>query len=446
MPVSQPSTGEETRTILHVDMDAFFASVEQRIQPAYAGKPLIVGGVHSQRGVVSSASYEARPYGIVAGMSVWEARRRCPQGLFLPGNMEAYGETAERALRIYQHYTPCLEPLSIDEAVLDVTHSLNLFGSGQEIARAIKQAIRDELGLTASIGIGPNRLVAKMASGWEKPDGLTVIEPQELPGILDPLPVSLLAGVGPSTAERLRSMGIRSVRELRGIPLLLLEREFGAHGRYLHNACRGTDDQPVAAYHVFQPAKSASHEVTLERDTRDAEVLRLTLLALSEKLARRLRGQQYQGRTIVLKLRFGDFTTLTRSTTLSHYTNMEHVIYRQAVELLSRVDFGGKKVRLAGVSIANLRHGPCCGQLSLFDRHGQRLMSLAAAKDRLRGRFGEQALTRGSLLRCARLSRDEERVPSRSPEQWRHAGSRCERQGILHPVPLSQGERGALSS
>ncbi|MFQ6131216.1 MAG: DNA polymerase IV [Armatimonadota bacterium] len=392
------SPPEGPRTILHVDMDAFFASVEQRLHPEFAGKPVIVGGTRSRRGVVSSASYEARPFGVKAGMPIWQARRRCPQGIFLPGHFDAYAEDGRRALHIYERYTPCLEPLGVDEAFLDVTHSQNLFGSGWEIAREIKRRVREELGLTASIGVAPNRLLAKMASGWDKPDGLRVIEPEEVPAVLDRLPVSALWGVGENCAERLRRMGVRTVRDLRGMPLLLLEKQFGAHGRHLYNACRGIDRQPVHPRHRFRPAKSMSHEVTLERDTRDPKLLRLSLLALSEKLARRLRHQGYRGRTIGLKLRLGNFTTLTRSTTLPDHTNLEAVIYRQAAELLAGLRLGPHGVRLVGVSVSNLRHGPMHVQMSLFDLRSQRLQGLAAAKDAIDARFGDQAVTRGSLL------------------------------------------------
>ncbi len=379
-------------------MDAFFASVERKLRPELKGKPVIVGGVMSERGVVSSASYEARRFGIKSGMPVWQARQRCPHGVFLPGNFDAYAAEGRRAVAIYEHYTPCLEPISVDEAVLDVTSSLSLFGGAEAIAADIKRRVREELQLTCSVGIGPNRLIAKMASGWDKPDGLTIITQEQLPHILDDLPAAELWGVGPQTAERLRRLGVRTVYDLRQIPLLLLEREFGALGRWLSNAARGQDDEPVRPYHALRPAKSVSHEITLEHDTRDLQFLRRSLLALAEKVGRRLRRSDCRGRVVTLKVKFHDFRQITRSTTLDAYTNLDDVIYRAAEDMLTRLDFGARQVRLIGIAVGRLRRGGQEGQLSLFGQEWQRAMAIARATDAICERFGDAAVTRGRLV------------------------------------------------
>jgi DNA polymerase-4 len=332
-------------------------------------------------------------------MPIWQARQRCPHGIFLPGNFDAYAEDGRRAVGIYQRYTPLLEPLSVDEAVLDITQSLKLFGGAKAIATDIKRRVREELELTCSIGVGPNRLIAKMASEWDKPDGLTIVAPEQLPDVLDDLPVARLWGVGPQTAERLRRLGVRTVYDLRQIPLLLLEREFGAAGRWLCNASRGIDDEPVRPYCALEPAKSMSHEITLEHDTRERELLRRALLALSERVARRLRRSDYRGRVVTLKIKFHDFKQITRSTTLQAYTNLEEVIYGAAEGMLGRLDFGAKRVRLIGVAVSQLRLGARHAQLSLFDRGWERTMALAQATDDICDRFGDRAVTRGSLVR-----------------------------------------------
>jgi len=393
------STEMEERTVLHADMDAFFATVEQLLQPELRGRPVVVGELSSQRGVVSAASYEARPSGIRAGMPLWEARQRCPEAVFLPGNLPAYTEYALRALRLYQAFTPELEPFSIDEAFLDVTSSLRLFGSGEAIARELKARVRDELGLTLSVGVAPNKLVAKMCCRWGKPDGLTVVPQSALPESLWARPVQDLWGVGPSTAQSLLRLGVRTIGDLAALPRRLLESEFGSAGRRLHEAAHGIDREAVHPYYRFRPAQQMGHEVTLERDTRDDQVLRLTALSLADRVARRLRRDGYQTRRVAVRVRFSDFSAQSSSTDLGEYTDLEDVLLAHAWPLLARLRDERRRVRAIGLSAGSLRVAAGGSQLCLFDRDIEQMTRLAAARDRIAGRFGEGVLLRASLLR-----------------------------------------------
>jgi DNA polymerase-4 len=379
-------------------MDAFFASVEQKLRPDLKGKPVVVGELSSERGVVSAASYEARPSGIRAGMPLWEARQRCPHAVFLPGNIAAYAREALSALRIYQRYTPDVEPFSIDEAFLDVTGSLTRFGSAKHIAREIRASVREELELTVSIGVAPNRLLAKMVSDWGKPDGLTVLRPEDVQNALSPLPAAKLWGVGTNTGERLRRMGVRTVGDLRKLPLLLLKREFGVLGQTLHDAARGIDGRDVKPYYRADPAKSMGHEVTLERDTDSPAVLRLVLRSLSDKVARRMREEQVWAKTVSLKVKLADFKLLTRASTLPAHTDLEDVIFSEAERLLSRLDLAAKRLRLVGVGVTGFAYGHRGRQMSLFSEKTGRHRRLSEALDTVRGRFGEGAIQRASLL------------------------------------------------
>lgn len=386
-----------SRIILHADMDAFFASVEQVLHPEYRGKALIVGGPEA-RGVVSAASYEARRFGVHSAMPLWKARQLCPHGIYVPVNGAACAAASRKALEIYQRYTPRLEPISIDEACLDISGSLKLFGSPEQIARRLQKEVAEELELSVSIGLGPNRLVAKMASDWQKPGGLTVIKPEQLPGVLAPLPVEKLWGIGPVTAERLHHLGIRNVGQLQGIPLRLLEKEFGAMGRHLHSAAHGQDETPVPLYDGKREYKQMSEETTLARDTRDVDLLALVLLRLCDDLAHRLRREGYLARTVTLKIKLEDFESSSRSATLSYATDTEYQLYLAAEKLLRGYKFGARRVRLIGVAASNLvaEHAP--EQLSLFGDNRLRYRQLSRARDTIIGRFGKQAIERASLL------------------------------------------------
>ena len=388
----------DERVILHVDFDAFFASVEQREHPEYRGKPVIVGGL-SQRGVVSAASYEARRFGIHSAMPMWEARRRCPKGIFLPVDGASYGEYSARAMEILSRYSPRLDPASIDEAYLDVTGSLRLFGGLQKILRGIKREVREQLGVTVSIGVAPNRLVAKMASNWNKPDGLVIVRPEELPERLFPLPVSDIPGVGEVTRKRLAQMGVTTIGQLARIPKMLLDQHFGKHGDYLYRASHGRDDSPVPYYEPGEDdRKQISREETLARDTREPAALERRLLRLTEEVGRRLRRRGQRARTVTLKVKLSDFRQLTRSRSLDTPTELDEEIFGVAREMLHGVQFGPQRARLIGVGVSNLTEGAGPGQLSLFDEVAERRSELTRARDAIAERFGPGAITRAGLV------------------------------------------------
>ena len=276
----------KNRQIIHVDMDAFYASVEQRDNPELRGKPVVVGGKPKSRGVVATCSYEARKYGIRSAMPLSEAYRRCPHAVFLPVDFAKYRRVSQQLHKIFQDYTPLVEPLSLDEAFLDVTASLRLFGSAENIARELKKRIKDELNLTASIGLAPNKFLAKIASDIQKPDGFVVIDEDQIEAFLDPLPVERIWGVGPKTAEQLHELNVRTVRDLKKIDKPTLNRLFGQLGNQLYYLARGIDDRPVEPE---REAKSIGREITFQQDLTDPEVLKTYLLDLSLDVGRRLR-------------------------------------------------------------------------------------------------------------------------------------------------------------
>ena len=386
------------RIILHVDFDAFFASVEVHLHPELRGKPVIVGGT-SNRGVVSAASYEARKFGVHSAMPMWEARRRCPRGVFLPVNGRAYGEYSARAREILSRFSPRMDPASIDEAYLDVTGSLGLFGGLDGLLARIKSDIREELGITVSIGVAPNRLVAKMASEWDKPNGLSIVRPDELPERLFELPVGAIPGVGGVTQKSLAQMGVRTIGQLARVPKTLLERHFGKHGSYLHRAAQGQDDAPVPYYRPGEDdRKQISREETLAQDTRDLAVLEQRLLALSEEVARKLRARGQHARTVTLKVKLSNFKLFTRSETLATPIDLEDDIFTHAREMLAKVRLGAQAARLIGVGVSNLTDEAVASQLSLFERTDERREHLARARDDIIERFGKGAVTRARLV------------------------------------------------
>ncbi|MGE5528180.1 MAG: DNA polymerase IV, partial [Patescibacteria group bacterium] len=346
--------GEGSRTarsIIHLDMDAFYASVEQHDYPELRGKPVIVGGRPGSRGVVSTCSYEARAFGVRSAMPLREAARRCPDGIFVPVRMGRYIEVSRQVFAILDGYTPLVEPLSLDEAFLDVSGCERLFGPAACIARRIVTEIRDRLGLSASVGIAPNKFLAKVASDLKKPGGFVVVRPGEEEDFLADLPLSRLWGVGPKTGEALARLGIRGMAALRAVPREALQASLGETGALLYDLCRGRDDRPVAP---AESAKSISQEVTFQVDTADREYLAATLLLLADRVALRTRRARVRGRTVVLKLRDLDFVTLTRRRTLDEPTDREETIYAVARDLAESVAWGKKKVRLLGVGLANL--------------------------------------------------------------------------------------------
>jgi DNA polymerase-4 len=339
-----------SRCILHIDMDAFFVAVEQRRHPELEGQPVIVGGRGDprERGVVSTASYEARRFGVYSGMPLRTALRRCPQSVFLPVDYEAYAAVAAQIKRILMQFTPVMEDAGIDEAFLDISAVPD---SPVEIARAIKQRIREETGLTCSIGIAPNKLLAKMASDLEKPDGLTILDKDDIEKRIWPLPVRKLWGVGPKTEQQLAGLGITTIGELAHASVQTLVAHFGeVHGQYLCQAARGIDDSPLITH--WEP-KSLSRETTFQRDTDDWARVRKTLGALTRELVAHLRDEGYAARHVTVKLRFADFDTHTHAVTLASATDEPEPIAHAMFQCLKRFALI-KKVRLVGVRLGGL--------------------------------------------------------------------------------------------
>jgi DNA polymerase-4 len=378
-------------TILHVDLDAFFAAVEQRDRPELRGRPVIVGGDPRARGVVSASSYEARAFGVHSAMPLRTAFALCPQGAFLPVDGAKYRRESRRVMEILGRFTPLLEQVSIDEAFLDVAGSEALFGPPEAIARRIRAAVHDEVGLTASVGVATTKLVAKIASDLRKPDGLVIVPPGEEGSFLAPLPIGRLWGVGEQTRAVLAEHGVRTIGELAELPVDVLVRRLGVHGATLHDRARGIDPSPVTGEVA---AKSVSHEHTFDVDTADAEVIERTLLALAEGVASRLRAGGVRASTIAVKVRDSGFHTVTRQRTLPEPTDLADPIFRTALDLV-RPEARGRRIRLLGVGAHGLGEP---AQLGLFAMEDPRRRKAVEAQDEIRRRYGSRALTRARLL------------------------------------------------
>ncbi|MGE3775618.1 MAG: DNA polymerase IV [Pirellulaceae bacterium] len=381
------------RAILHVDMDAFYASVEERDRPELVGHPVIVGGTPEGRGVVAAANYEARKFGVHSAMPAVTAHRLCPQAIFLRPRMEYYAGISQQIRDILAEYTPLVEPLSLDEAFLDVSGSGHLFGSATRIGQAIKQDIRRQLGLVASVGVAPNKFLAKIASDLEKPDGFVVVDPQHIQDFLDRLPVGRLWGVGKVTGGALERLGVRTIRQLRDMSAAALEHCFGSQGHHLRELAHGLDDRPVVPE---REAKSISHETTFVQDLEDPEVMRAWLLELSEQVGCRLRRLGLKAHTVHLKVRFGDFHTVTRALTLPQATHATQEIWQAANEMFTaRLPQRRLRVRLLGVGTSGLDR-PGLVQKSLFGEAEQvRQSRLDEVSDRIKEKFGNGSLQRG---------------------------------------------------
>jgi DNA polymerase-4 len=404
MPTPRPS---RLRTILHVDMDAFFAAVEQRDRPELRGKPVIVGADPKGgrgRGVVSTASYEARRFGVGSAMPISQAWRRCPHGIYLHPDMEKYARESERIMAVFRSYTDLVEPVSIDEAFLDVTGSARALGTGDEIGRKLKVAIRKDTELTASVGVASSKLVAKIASDMQKPDGLVVVPPGTEAGFLAPLPIRRLWGVGPKMEETLAKLGVATIGDLAALDPARLERRLGTHGHDLRKLARGEDDRHVVAEGAG--AKSIGQEHTYDRDTADAARLRATLLDLADGVAGRLRAHGLRARTVTLKYRDEDFHTTTHARTLGAGTDSGNALFQTASALFAEVH-RGKKVRLLGIYASHF--GDESPQLALFDAP-RSPSPVDTLRDQVKRRFGDEAITRASLL-----GRRERRNPSDKP-------------------------------
>jgi DNA polymerase IV len=397
-------TDAPVRTILHVDLDAFFAAVEQRDRPELRGKPVIVGGGGpNDRGVVSTASYEARVFGVRSAMPLRTAGRLCPHGIFLPVDGAKYQAVSREVMAVLRRFTPQVEPISIDEAFLDVTGSRSLFGDGEAIGRRIKDEVRSAVDLTISVGVATTKLVAKIASDLRKPDGLVVVPPGTEAEFLAPLEIGRLWGVGAKSAAVLRDDGVRTIGDLAALPGDLLERRFGKMGPMLGERARGLDADPVAGR---EAAKSIGHEHTFDVDTSDPDQIERTLLAMSEGVAGRLRDSGVRATTITVKIRDTTFRTITRQRTLKEPTDLTGPIFRTALEL-ARPEVRGIRIRLLGVTASGLGERE---QLSLFDADDPRQRRVVQATDALRHRYGERAVTRARLV-GSRLPAPFERDP-----------------------------------
>jgi len=407
-----------SRTILHVDMDAFFVSVELRRRPELHGQPVVVGGAGA-RGVVAAASYEARAFGVHSAMPSTRARRLCPHAVFLPGDHQLYSEVSTQVMAIFRSFTPVVEPISLDEAFLDVTGSRRLHGTGEEIAHRIRQDVRRSEGLTCSVGVSAVKFVAKLASEAAKPrasvkgprpgPGVIVVAPGEELGFLHPLPAKALWGVGPATLAKLERLGVRTIGELAALPLDAVIGSVGnGAGRHLHALANGRDDRDVVSE---QQPKSVGHEQTFSRDHHRHETLHVELLRMADAVGSRLRRHELAGRTVTVKVRFSDFHTITRSVTLPVPADSSAVITNAAKELLAGVD-PAPGVRLLGVSVSQLDGGGM-RQLTFDDVEDPAWPAAEAAVDAVRARFGAQALGPASLSGPGGL-----RIKRRGDQQW----------------------------
>jgi len=382
------------RIIMHIDMNAFFASVEQQANPELRGKPIAVIG-SSGRTVITTASYEARKFGVKTGMAIWEAKRCCPHIILVPGDNRKYTSTSRRIMEIIRDYTPLVEVFSIDEAFLDVTHSLSLFGSPERIAFLIKARILQNFGITCSIGIAPNKLLAKLASDMKKPDGLTVIRPEDVQRTMECLPVKELCGIGKRMEQRLLVMSIYTCGELGRCDVERLTRKFGIVGKRLKEMGQGIDDSPVIPQEEEDEVKSVGHSMTLRRDIHPREDILKNLLQLSEMVGRRARRYRVSGRTVHLYIRFADFySSVGKQETLQNYINQSEDIYKTAVAILDTLELP-QAVRLLGIKLTNLRYHT--EQLPLFEEE-RRKSQMVRAMDDVNDRFGDFTVTFGSLM------------------------------------------------
>ncbi len=405
-----------SRTILHVDMDAYFAAVEQRDHPEYRGKPVIVGSDPMNgrgRGIVATCSYEARRFGVHSAQPISQAWRQCPQGIYVRPDMEKYARTSDRIMSIFLEFTDMVEPVSIDEAFLDVTGCRRLLGSGEEIAGKIKTRIFREQRLTASVGVAANKFVAKVASDLQKPDGLVVVPPGSEKEFLAPLPVGRLWGVGARTESLLTGMGIRSIGDLARYERADLLRRFGKGGDHLWQLSQGMDVRPVSPE---MGCKSIGHETTFAHDTGDRQLLHDTLLGLVERAAHRLRAQRVRGRVITVKVREADFSTFTRRVTLAEPADTMEKIFPVAWKLVQSLLRQGKRVRLIGVSASSLVMTDFAGQLDLFARIPEKDRRLAGALDQITNRYGDGAITRAVLVAVPQICSDQDPQDSRPPK------------------------------
>ncbi len=380
-------------------MDAFYAAIEQHDHPEYREKPVIVGAdpqAGKGRGVVSAASYEARTFGIHSALPIRHAFQRCPEGIFLPVRMSRYRESSDRIFSIFQRYTDLVEPLSLDEAFLDVTGSIRLYGSAEHIGHQIQREIQNEEGLSASVGIAPNKFVAKVASDLKKPRGFVIVLPGTEADFLKNLPIERLWGAGPKTATQLHQLGCRTIGDVAAYTPHVLMRTFGTHGSHLQELARGIDSRDVVPE---KSAKSIGAETTFDEDTCDIMVIHATLLQLAERVARRLRRAGVRSQTLTLKFRDEVFHTITRASSAADRTDQAPELYQRSLALLERVPRSRKKVRLLGLTASTLiPTKESGGQLSLFEPAPEKTQQLTTALDAIQEKFGIEVISRASVL------------------------------------------------
>ena len=381
------------RCVFHIDLDAFFVSVEQVLAPQLKGKPVIVGGDPERRGVVASASYEARPFGIHAGMPLSQARRLCPQAIFIQANLSRYREASAKFMGILADFSPCMEPLGLDEAYLDITGYEQPYGSAQKLALAIKERVHKELKLTASVGIATCKVVAKIASDLCKPDGLLEVAPGGEQGFLNPLPVAKLPGVGKKTEQALEGMGISTIGELASVPLDKMRKQFGAIGIVIHSYAMGMDERSVEA--PGEP-KSISKQITFAKDTLDHYSLEANLRWVCQEIGEELRCQNKRARCIAIRLRYADFETITRQLTLEEPLASNQLISITALQLLNKaLAQKTKPARLIGVRVSNLVGEQ--RQLHMFNSRAGKLEQLNRAVELIRRKYGPTAIKTGKI-------------------------------------------------
>ncbi|HNT33758.1 MAG TPA: DNA polymerase IV [bacterium] len=387
------------RTIFHVDMDAFFASVEVLCNPKLRGKPVIVSGSPETRSVVSSTTYETRKFGIRSGMSAVEARMRCPQAIFVEGNPKKYLYYSMRIQEILFRFSPQMEPFSIDEAFLEVAPCWHQAGRVESLAFQIKQTIKEELFLTASVGAAANKMMAKIGSKMNKPDGVTVIRPEQTQKVLWSLPVEKIWGVGEKTSKALNDLGVVTVQDLAQIPVEWLIRVFGKNGEALRWLAQGIDPTPVKYFDEEEPPKSLGHDITLEKDSGDEQVLLQTLCYLADKVASRLRREQYKAGQLTLKIKYSNFRLRTSQMPLLNYSNYDTDFFGIAQTLWKKMLPLERGVRMLGLSASKLLPIEIANaQQTFFDAEEKKVVGLCQAIDRIRHRFGQTAIARGRCI------------------------------------------------
>lgn len=400
-----------SRVVLHVDMDAYFASVEQKANPRLRGKPVVVVGDLNRRSIVLTASYEARVFGIRTGNLYWEARRLCPAVIAVIGDPRKYAALSARLMEILEAFSDQVEVVSVDEAYLDVTGSLRLFqADGEKMARLVQERIDEALGLPASVGAAPNKILAKLAAGMRKPHGVFEIKPAAALGLLENLPVSELCGIGPRLTESLKVMGISTCGQLSAASLQRLQERFGVYGVWMRNWCRGQDDSPVRSSGESEPVKSVGHSTTLPRNTEDPEIIAAFFLMLSDKVAARLRRGGFMGRTVTATARTDDFKTVSRSVTLSEPHADGSEIYRVAMDIFNKRLRPCRPVRLLGVSVSQLVSTE--GAFFLLECL-EKTRRLTGVLDEVNAKYGARALRRAQVLQAERFGFLEPPIPPR---------------------------------